>query len=135
MYEGYVFFCDKSSLNQCLSEKHYACVGENAKPADLKEGSIVFLYNVEDKSLLGPFTTLGEGDELDAGAWMEQLDEQNMPYEDIKVTWEDLHVIHNPPEKLRFLSDPKTCKLTTLQTQELLDLLKDGPLYIHEESP
>ena len=130
MYEGYVFFCDKSSLQQCLSQKRYACVGEKAKPAELKEGSIIFLYNIADKSLLGPFTTLSEGDQLDAGAWMEQVDEKNMPYEDIKVTWEALHTIQDAPEKLPFLNDPKTCKLSTRQTQRVLDLLKEGPLYI-----
>jgi hypothetical protein len=134
MYEGFVFFCDKSSLHQCLGQKRYACVGEKAKPAELKEGSVVFLYNVEDKSLLGPFTTLSEGDKLDAGAWMEQVDEENMPYEDIKVTWEDLHTIQNAPEKLPFLNDPKTCKLSTLQTQRVLDLLKEGRLYIYEKT-
>ena len=135
MYEGFVFFCDKSSLRQCLSQKRHACVGEKAKPAELKEGSIVFLYNVEDKSLLGPFTTLSEEDELDAGAWVEQVDEKNMPYEDIKVTWEDLHTIQNATEKLPFLNDPKTCKLSTLQTQRVLDLLKEGPVYVHEKNP
>ena len=135
MYEGYVFFCDNSSLHQCLSQKRYACVGEKAKPAELKEGSVVFIYNVEEKSLVGPFTTLSEGDELDAGAWMEQVDENNMPYEDIKVTWEDLHIVQDAPEKLPFLNDPKTCKLSTLQTQRILDLLKEGSLYIYEENP
>jgi hypothetical protein len=134
MYEGFVFFCDKSSLRQCLSQKRYACVGEKAKPAELKEGSVVFLYNVEDKSLLGPFTTLSEGDELDAGAWVEKVDEQNMPYEGIKVAWEDLHTIQNAAEKLPFLNDPKTCKLSTLQTQRILALLEEGPLYIHEKN-
>ena len=134
MYEGFVFFCDKSSLQQCVSQKRYACVGEKAKPAELKEGSVVFLYNVEDKSLLGPFTTLSEGDELDSGAWVEQVDEKNMPYEDIKVTWEDLHTIQDAIEKLPFLKDPKTCKLSTRQTQWVLDLLKEGPPYIYEKS-
>ena len=109
-------------------------MGETAKPAELKEGSVVFLYNVDDRSLLGPFTTLSEGDELDAGAWIEQIDE-HIPSEDIKVTWEDLHTIQNVPEKLPFLKEPKTCKLTTLQTQRVLDLLKEGTLYISEKTP
>jgi len=134
MYDGYVFFCEKSSLQQCLSQKRYSCVGEKAKPEDLKEGSVVFLYNVEDKSLLGPFTTLSEGDELDAGTWIEQVEEQHMPYEDVKVTWEDLHTIQNAPEKLPFLNDPKTCKLSTTQTQRVLDLLEEGQPYISEQN-
>ena len=134
MYDGYVFFCEKPSLQQCLSQKRYMCVGEKAKPEDLKEGSVVFLYNIEDKSLLGPFTTLSEGDELDAGTWVEQVEEQHMPYEDVKVTWEDLHTIQDAAEKLPFLNDPKTCKLSTTQTQRVLDLLKEGQPYISKQS-
>lgn len=134
MYDGYVFFCEKSSIQQCLSEKRYMCVGEKAKPEDLKEGSVIFLYNTDTKVLLGPFTTLSEGDQLDAGAWVENVEEQHMPYEDVKVTWEDLHTIDNASEKLPFLKDPKTCKLTSLQTQRTLDLLREGPLYIQENN-
>jgi len=133
MYDGYVFFCDKSSLQQCISNKRYTCVGEKAKPEELKEGSVVFLYNAEDKSLLGPFTTLSEGDELDAGTWVEN-EEHQYPYDDIKVTWEELHTIQNAPEKLPFLTDPKTCKLSIGQTQRTLDLLRDGQPYITEKN-
>ncbi|MGO8806981.1 MAG: hypothetical protein ACLQO7_10345 [Candidatus Bathyarchaeia archaeon] len=132
MYDGYVFFCDKSSLQQCISQKRYMCTGEKAKPEELKTGSVVFLYNSDDKSLLGPFTTLEEGDELDAGTWVEN-EEHQYPYDDIKVTWEDLHIIQNAPEKLPFLSDPKTCKLSIGQTQRTLDLLKAGTLYVYEK--
>ena len=132
MYDGYVFICNKESQKQCLSQKNYRCMDRQAKPADLKEGSIIFLYNPDDKTLVGPFTTLSEGDDLDAGAWAEDVDEQ-MPYEDIKVTWEDLHQIQNAADDLPFLKDLKTCKLTTLQTQRMLDLLKKGELYINEK--
>jgi len=133
MYDGYVFFCDESSLQQCISNKRYTCVGEKAKPEELKEGSVVFLYNSVDKSLLGPFTTLSEGDELDAGTWVEN-EEHQYPYDDIKVTWEELHVIQNAPEMLPFLNDPKTCKLSIGQTQRTLDLLRKGQPYISEKS-
>ena len=132
MYDGYVFFCDKSSLQQCISNKRYTCVGEKAKPEELKAGSVIFLYNSDDKTLLGPFTTESEGDELDEGTWVEHVEEESMPYESVKVAWEDLHTIQNAPEKLPFLNDPKTCKLTTTQTQRALDLLRQGKPYISD---
>ncbi|HUK85205.1 MAG TPA: hypothetical protein VLU95_05030 [Candidatus Acidoferrum sp.] len=100
---------------------------------ELKTGTVVFLYNTDNKSLLGPFTTLSEGDELDAGTWVMDVDENNMPYEDVKVTWEDLHILENAPDKLPFLIDPETCKLSTTQTQRALDILKEGPLYLYEK--
>ena len=131
MYDGYVFFCNKTTLQQCLSDKRYTCADEKTKPTEpIKEGSVIFLYNIDDKSLLGPFTALTEGDELDAGAWAMDV-ETHIPSEDLKVTWEDLHIIQNAPEELPFLKDPKTCRLTSLETQNALDLLKQGELYLY----
>jgi hypothetical protein len=131
MYDGYVLFCNNVSQQKCLSRKRYTCAEKESTPIEeIKAGAVIFLYNTDDKSLVGPFTTLPVGDELDAGAWVEDVDEQ-IPYDDIKVTWEDLHIIQNAPEELPFLTDPKTCKLSTTQTQRVLDLLKDGSLYLY----
>jgi hypothetical protein len=132
MYDGFIFFCNKTSLQECLSNKRYTCADEITKPAEekIKIGSIVFLFNIDNKSLLGPFTALPEGDELDAGAWAMDVD-THIPSEDLKVTWEELHIIQNAPEELPFLKDPKTCKLTSMQTQRTLDILKQGELYLN----
>ena len=131
MYDGYIFFCNKTSQQQCLSNKRYTCADEITRPAEeeIKVGSIIFLFNIDDKSLLGPFTALAEEDQLDAGAWAMDVD-THIPSEDLKVTWEDLHIIKNAPEKLPFLKNPKTCKLTSLETQNALDQLKQGELYL-----
>jgi Development and cell death domain len=130
MYDGYIFFCTKETQQQCLSNKRYTCADEKSKPTEeIKVGSIIFLYNVDDKSLLGPFTALAEGDQLDAGAWALDVD-THIPSEDIKVTWEDLHIIKNAPEVLPFLKAPKACKLTSIETQNALDELKQGELYL-----
>jgi hypothetical protein len=131
MYDGFVFFCTKTSQQECLSNKRYTCSDQKTKPdmENIKAGSIIFLFNIDDKSLLGPFTAMREEDELDAGAWAMDVD-THIPSEDIKVAWEDLHVIQNAPDELPFLKDPKTCKLTSMQTQRALDLLKKGELYL-----
>jgi hypothetical protein len=134
MYDGYIFFCNKTSQQQCLSNKRYTCADEKTKPTEeIKAGSVIFLFNVDDKSLLGPFTALMEGDELDAGAWAMDVD-THIPSEDIKVTWEELHLIKNAPETLPFLNELKTCRLTTLQTQRALDILKKGELYLYAKN-
>lgn len=132
MYDGYVFFCTKTSQQQCLSNKRYTCADEKTKPKEeeIKAGSVIFLFNTDDKSLLGPFTSMREEDELDAGAWTMDVD-TNIPSEDLKVSWEDLHLLKNAPEELPFLKDPKTCKLTSLQTQRTLDMLKKGEVYLY----
>ena len=131
MYDGYVLFCNSESQEKCLSTKSYACEEKKSKALEeIKANAVIFLYNTDDKSLVGPFTTLPEGDELDAGTWVED-EEHQYPYDDIKVTWEDLHILQNAPEKLPFLNDPKTCKLSIGQIQRALDLLKEGPLYLY----
>ncbi len=138
MYDGFVFFCTKESQQKCLSTKHLACADkQNKRTERIKEGSVIFLYNSDEMSLLGPFTALTEGaDELDAGAWAEDVDTK-IPSEDLKVTWEDLHLIYDAPKELPFLRDPITCRLTSLQTQRVLDLLRKGELYLKakEETP
>jgi hypothetical protein len=135
MYDGYVFLCTKTTQQQCLSNRRYTCVDEKSKPNErIKEGSVIFLYNTDEKTLLGPFTALTEGaEELDAGAWAEDVD-THIPSEDLKVNWENLHIIQNAPSVLPFLNEPKSCRLTTLQTQRALDLLKNGELYLYERA-
>ncbi len=135
MYDGYVFYCTNQSQQQCLSNQRYTCADEKTKPKieNLKVGSIIFLYNIDDKSLLGPFTALAEEDQLDAGAWALDI-EEHIPSEDLKVNWEDLHIIQNAPDKLSFLKNPQTCKLTSLETQNALDALKQGELYVYAKN-
>ncbi len=131
MYDGYIFFCDKASLQQCVSNKKYTCVADGSKPTEpVNPGSLIFLYNTDDKTLLGPFTALTEDlEELDAGAWAEDIDE-HIPSEDIKVTWEELHIIHDAQDKLEYLNNPKSCKISTTEVQRTLDLLKQGEPYL-----
>jgi len=123
---------ESASPQQCLTNKRYTCADEKTKPDEekIKAGSVIFLYNLDDKSLWGLFTAMREGGELDAGAWAMDVD-THIPSEDLKINWEDLHVIKNAPDSLPFLKDPKTCKLTTMQTQRAFDMLKKGELYLY----
>ena len=41
-----------------------------------------------------------------------------------------LSLIKNAEEELPFLKEHKTCRLSTTQTQRILDLLKQGQLYM-----
>jgi len=135
MYSGFVLFCDKSEQEQCLRKKQYTCAEKKPAPTSkINVGSIIFLYNVDDKSLLGPFTALTEGGEtVDTGAWAMEVDEHSAS-ENVKLEWEQLHRLENAPAQLPFLETPKTCELSTTQTQRVLDLLKHAPTYLQEES-
>jgi len=134
MYSGFVLFCNNITQEQCLRSKQYTCVDKKSAPtAKIRVGSILFLYNSDDKSLLGPFTALSEGGEtVDSGAWAMKIDEHSAS-ENVKLEWEDLHRLENAPAQLPFLEAPKKCELTTTQTQRTLDLLKQAPLYVKEK--
>jgi hypothetical protein len=131
MYSGVVLFCDKTSQQKCLSRKLYSCEDQKTKSTDkILPGTVVFLYNTDDKTVLGPFTSLEEGGgALDSGAWAMDIDEHSAS-ENVKVTWESLHVIDDAPYKLPFLRAPTKCVLTSLQTQRMLELLRDGKPYL-----
>jgi hypothetical protein len=135
MYDGYLFFCNGETQRQCISSKKYVCAESQNKPSGpIKEGSIIFLFNPEAETLLGPFTALNEGGgELDSGAWKMSVDE-NIPSEDIKVTWEQLHILRNASQKAPPFKTLKPCKLTSIETQNILDLLAQGEPYIEEKT-
>lgn len=129
MYEAYVFFCDKKTQNECLTKKLFSCADQK-NSNKIRVGDIVFLYNIESRSLIGPFTALTpKGDQLDSGAWAMDI-EEHVPSEDIKVNWENLHVLYDAPSVLPFLENLKTCALTPTQTQRILDLLRNSELYV-----
>jgi len=54
--------------------------------------------------------------------------------ENVKLEWEDLHRLENAPAVLPFLEAPKSCELTTTQTQRTLDELRKAPLYVQEKT-
>jgi hypothetical protein len=135
MYAGYVFVCNNASQEQCLNRKLYTCTDkENAPQEKIKRGATIFLYNIDTRALLGPFTALSEGgEELEEGSWAIDIDEHSFS-ENVKVGWEKLHLLQNAAEVLPFLKDPKTCSLSETDTQRALDLLKEAPLYVHKQS-
>ncbi len=135
MYSGFVLFCNNTTQEQCLRQKQYTCTEKESVPtAKIKVGSVIFLYNLDDKSLLGPFTALTEGGgKVDTGTWSMQVDEHSAS-ENVKLEWEDLHRLENAPAVLPFLEAPKSCELSTTQTQRALDVLRQAPLYIQEKT-
>jgi hypothetical protein len=135
MYVGYVFVCSKQSLKDCMREKQFACSGETIESIEeVGVGSVVFLLNTDSNTLIGPFTAAGSRRTgLEPGTWKEVTDEHNVS-ENIRVKWENLHELKNPQARFPFLKDIKTCKLSQLQTQEMLDALDKAPLFSMKQS-
>jgi hypothetical protein len=130
MYSGYVLFCGKTEFAKCLNKRLYTCADSNqAEVAAIKQGSVLFMYNPETRALVGPFTAASEGAaRIETGAWNSKID-AHPPSADIKVEWEDLHIIEKADAQFPFLEKPEKCGLSTLRVQALLDALKEAPVF------
>jgi hypothetical protein len=130
MYSGYVLFCNKMTLGQCVSKRQFTFSDNHQGEVEaIKQGSILFMYNPEAKSLIGPFSAAEEGAaRIETGAWSTKIDEHSASA-NVKLEWEDLHIIENVDEKLPFISKLETCALSTLQVQQVMDALKEASSY------
>lgn len=129
MYAGYVFLCDDPTLKQCLGRKLFACPADPEVVEDIGKDSVVFFLNEDSGSLFGPFTAVGSDEtSLEPGTWVEKVDEQDLS-NNIRVEWEELHELKEADMKFPFLKTKKVCKLTNVETQNLLNDLKNAPLF------
>jgi hypothetical protein len=130
MYAGYVFLCNTASVQQCVKRKQFACSAEAAETAeDIGDGSLVFLFNKQTNTLVGPFTAVASMKSgLEEGAWVEEVQEETLS-EDFRVEWETLHELKNAVERFDFLKGLKDCKLDQFRTKDVLSALRDAPPY------
>ena len=134
MYIGYVFSCSQETQEQCLRRKKYMCTDGKSIPSEkIDEGSVIFIFNSQLGTLLGPFTASEGGTTLETGAWAQDINEHSASA-NITLQWEELHLLQNASKQLLFLGDPNACKLSETQVQRALDLLKQAPLYVHEHT-
>ena len=134
MYSGYILFCGNMTVGACLSKRQYTCADTHKdEVANIQKGSVLFLYNSQSQTLVGPFTAASGGAErIETGAWTSKMDEHSAS-ENIKLEWEDLHVIDKANEQFPFLDKPEKCQLSTLRVQTLLDALKEAPVFKGQE--
>lgn len=130
MNSGYVLFCGKTTFAQCLSKRLFACSSESKSNTEgILKGSVLFMYNVDSKSLVGPFTAASEGAaRIETGAWTSKIDNSSVTG-NVKLEWEELHIIDNASERFPFLNNLKKCELSALMVQTLLDTLKEAPSF------
>ena len=134
MYTGYVFLCASENVKGCLRHKLFTCSGEKVQIIrEMDAGSIIFLYNMDSNTLVGPFTAAGSTKSgLELGTWKEVTDTRTNA--GIRVEWENLHELKNVQDKFPFLKDINICKLSHFQTQDLLNALKEAPLFKMKQS-
>jgi hypothetical protein len=87
------------------------------------------MYNTDTRTLVGPFTAASEGAaRIETGAWTSEIDEHSASA-NVKLEWENLHIIKDANERFLFLSKPEKCQLSTMKVQTLLDALKEAPKF------
>jgi hypothetical protein len=91
--------------------------------------SVVFFFNEDSGTLVGPFTAVGSVDtSLKRGTWVETVDEQSLS-SNIMVRWERLHEMKDAETRFPFLKAKGVCKLSNLETQNLLNELENAPRF------
>ncbi|MCW4009120.1 MAG: hypothetical protein NWF05_00665 [Candidatus Bathyarchaeota archaeon] len=117
-------------MAQCVSKRLFTCADSKKEAVStIKRGAVLFMYNPENRTLVGPFTAASEGAKrIETGAWRSEIDEHSAS-ENIKLEWENLHIISDANERFPFLVNPEKCELSTLKVQTLLDALKNAPPY------
>lgn len=134
MQTGYVFLCNNASMTECIRNKRFSCSGGQVKVTkELDVNTVIFLFNDQTETLLGPFTVVHGTGGLEKGTWYSSVDEHSFS-ENITVEWERLHELKNATVKIAFLKETKDCALSAFQTQELLTTLKNSPLYAESKS-
>jgi hypothetical protein len=130
MYSGYLFFCNKSSLAQCISRRTFTCTDQHKDHIQkIKRGTVLFMYNIDTEALVGPFTSVTEdAQQIEPGTWATGIDRSSFSG-NVTVEWENLHILENALEKFPFLRNPTTCEIPSLTVQELIETLKQAPLY------
>ena len=130
MNSGYVLFCGKASFAQCMSRRLFTCAGNRAEEVKtVPQGAVLFMYNEDSKTLVGPFTAASEGaSRIETGAWTSEIDLHSASA-NIKLEWEDLHILEYAADRFPFLNNPEKCELTPMRIQTLLSALKDSPQF------
>ncbi len=130
MNSGYILFCGQASFGQCLSKRFYVCAGKEAEAVKkISKNAVLFVFNPDTKTLVGPFTAANEGaTRIETGTWTSTIDEHSASA-NIKLEWVDLRIIEKASDRFDFLGNPKKCNLSPLTTQTLLDALKEAPIY------
>lgn len=123
-HESYLFYCSNRTQKECLERRLF---GHSRKywgwVQQIKKGTTVFLFNIDSKSLIGPFKAAGDGAlNIDPRAW-ENVRPIEFPAQ-VSVERTTAHEIKMASRKYPFLKNGNLCKLSSEQTKTLIDALE-----------
>jgi len=138
MNAGFVFLSSNLTQKECFQRKLFGFSERYIETVKkIKKGSYLFLYNINSKTLIGPFIAASDGAmNIVSEAWT-----NTKPYgfpAQVRVEWEELHKIEKSPNMFPFLAERYHYELSEKETQALIDALKQAPIFtppgkIHEE--
>jgi len=127
--EGYLFICSNRTQNECLQKRLFGLARKYwGWVQQIRIGTPLFLYNIDSKTLLGPFQAASEGRlNIDPRAWG-NIGSPKFPSQVI-VEWDKIHEVKMAYKTFHFLRDGNLCKLTLEQTNSLINALEQAPAY------
>lgn len=127
MNVGYLFLCSNLTQKECFQRKLFGLSSKHLETVQkIKKGDTLFLYNINSKTLIGPFAAASDGGKnIEPEAWLNTYP-TGYPAQ-VRVEWSELHEIRNAP--FSFLKDSQLCLLSPEQTQILLNALDKAPIF------
>lgn len=121
---GYLFLCTNRTQNECLENKLFGAVRQYfGWIKQITKGTPLFLYNVDTKTLFGPFIAADQGGwNISPRAW-ENVRPLEFPAQ-VLVGHEIIHKLTEAHKKLKFLKRTSICRLNEEQTNALLKALE-----------
>jgi len=129
MPTGYLFLCTNRTQEECLQRKLFGLSNKHAETVQkIKQGSVLFLYNMRSRALIGPFAAASDGKmNIEPRAWAHP-NITGYPAQ-VRVQWEELHEIKDAARLFPFLRTFKNCELNQERTRALQYALKQAPVF------
>jgi len=130
MDPGYLFVCSNLTQKECFQRKLFGLSNKQLESVQkIKKGNTLFLYNINSKTLIGPFIAASDGGvNIETEAWI-NTNPSGYPAQ-VRVEWNELNEIKNAPSAFSFLTELQLCQLSLEQTQILLNALKQAPVFM-----
>lgn len=127
---GYLFLCSNLTQKECFQRMLFGISKKRLNTVrEIKTGSTLFLYNMNSKTLIGPFIAASEGGaNLVPEAWT-KTHPKGFPAQ-VYVNWKNLHIVKDAENRFQFLRDRQTCKLTPEQTGAIQNALNEAPSFV-----
>jgi hypothetical protein len=130
MSVGYLFLCSNLTQKECFERRLFGLSAKFQHIVEkIQQGSFLFLYNINSKRLMGPFSAASNGKmNIVPEAWTNAMP-LGYPAQ-VEVEWRELHEMKEAPRFLTFIKERYHYELSSEETEKVLDALKQAPVFV-----